>query len=105
LAVIYMGKAQSDLRDIAKTVVQFGHPDPMTYMATMKARLEHQNTINNPGVAGRRAGTREWILAPLPYVAVFKKVDADVKIYRVLPGSKIRVQRPTPATPRRLREP
>ncbi len=101
MALIYMGKAQNDLRGIAKAIVQFGHPAPMAYMATLKARLEHQYNINNPGVAGRRSGTREWILPPLPYVAVFKKAGSDVKIYRVLLGSKIKVKRPTPAVPRR----
>lgn len=100
MAIIYMGRAVNDLRAARDHALQGGHPDPVAYIATLRSKIEHQYSINNPGVAGRRTGTKEWILAPLPYVVVFKKVKSDIKIYRVLPGRAIKVPRPSPSVAR-----
>lgn len=93
MALTYLGRAVNDLRAAIRYAVQSGHPDPQAYLATLRSKIEHQHVIKNPGVVGRRAGTKEWILAPLPYVAVFKTVGAHVKIYRVLPGRAIKTPR------------
>lgn len=94
MALVYLGLAVRDLVKIAQFAVAMGHPDPQTYMSSLRRRLEAMHSNENPGVVGRRPGTMEWILSPTPYVAVIRWAGSDVKIYRVLPSAKMKTPRP-----------
>lgn len=93
MAILYLARAVNDLRSIIRYGVDHDLPDPVAYVLTLRQKIEHQHAIQNPGVKGRKQGTIEWILAPLPYIAVVKNEGVDVKVYRVLPGKAIKLAR------------
>ena len=90
MALKYMGLAKKDLIKAAKFVVSAGYPDPVGYMTEIGARIEQMYNNKNPGVNGRKPGTKEWVLSPKPYIAVLKWVGNDAKIYRVLPTALVK---------------
>jgi plasmid stabilization system protein ParE len=83
-----MGRAKNDLRHIIIYRIDNDLPDPLGYAQGLRARIKQLHDLRHPGKRGRKAGTREWVLAPFPYSAVFKQSGNDVKIYRVLHGSR-----------------
>jgi len=52
--------------------------------------LESLASFPNRGRPGRTKGTRELVLAPLPFIAVYRLKDKAVEIARVLHGSRRR---------------
>ena len=51
-------------------------------------RLEQLVTFPNRGRAGREAGTRELVLSPLPYLAVYRVLESTVEILRIWHGAQ-----------------
>lgn len=45
-------------------------------------------TFPNRGRPGRVEGTRELVLAPLPFVAVYETREEDVQVLRILHGAQ-----------------
>jgi toxin ParE1/3/4 len=46
------------------------------------------STFPNRGRAGRVEGTRELVLAPLPFVAVYEVQEAQIILLRILHGAQ-----------------
>lgn len=90
MAIKYMELAQRDLLNAAKFIVSTGHPDPMAYVMEIRDRINAQYKNKNPGVQGRRKGTKEWVLNPKPYIAVITWMGNEAKVYRVLPTALIK---------------
>ena len=65
MALVYLGLAVRDLVKIAQFAVAMGHPDPQTYMSSLRLRLEAMHSNENPGVVGRRRrkhpGQASWV--------------------------------------------
>jgi toxin ParE1/3/4 len=55
-----------------------------------------ENLVNFPQVGrpGREEGTRELVLAPLPYVVVYRVNDSAVEILRIWHGAQNRTNQP-----------
>ena len=50
--------------------------------------VDSLDTFPNRGRPGRVEGTRELILAPLPFIAVYEVHDGEVQILRLLHGAQ-----------------
>jgi addiction module RelE/StbE family toxin len=46
------------------------------------------DTFSNRGRPGRVEGTRELVLAPLPFVAVYEVLENEVQVLRILHGAQ-----------------
>lgn len=88
MPLIYMGRAKNDLRRIIGYRIDNYLTDPLGYAQGLRARIKQLHDLQHPGKTGRKAGTREWMLAPFPYYVVFKPHRGDIKIYRILHGSR-----------------
>jgi toxin ParE1/3/4 len=51
-------------------------------------RIEELVTFPNRGRIGRREGTRELVLAPLPYIAVYRVKDSSIEILQIRHGAQ-----------------
>ena len=56
----------------------------------MVARIDQLATFPHRGQAGRAAGTRELVLAPLPYIAVYRVSESTVEILSIWHGAQDR---------------
>lgn len=97
MPLIYAHWALRDLAAATSFLVLTGHADPDRYLRRLRQRIERQYEIRNPGIRGRGHGTREWLLSPLPYLAVITWEGIDARVHRILPTARIR-------RARRLRE-
>ena len=61
----------------AQELVQIIYTAPVTLL-----------TLTNRGRAGKREGTRELVLTPLPYVVVYTVQDEVVFVVRILHGAQ-----------------
>jgi len=89
-----MGLAKRDLSKAARFIVSIGHPDPIGYVTEIRDAIAKNYTIKNPGVNGRKKGTKEWVLRGKPYIGVIKWVGNDCKVYRILPTAIIKTPKP-----------
>jgi toxin ParE1/3/4 len=55
---------------------------------TIDSAVSSLDTFSNRGRPGRIEGTRELVLAPLPYIVVYRVLSYAVEISRVLHGSQ-----------------
>jgi toxin ParE1/3/4 len=53
-------------------------------------RIEHLVTFPNRGRPGREPGTRELVMSPLPYIAVYRVSDNTVEILQLWHGARKR---------------
>lgn len=88
-----MELAQKDLIRAASLIVSTGHPDPIGYVTDIRDRIQTQYKNKNPGVQGRKKGTKEWVLKPKPCIAIVGWVGNDAKVYRVLPTALIKISK------------
>jgi toxin ParE1/3/4 len=56
-------------------------------------RIEALLTFPNRGRAGREPGTRELVMSPLPYIAVYRVEQAAIQILRIWHGAQRRAKR------------
>lgn len=51
-------------------------------------RIEELVTFPNRGRMGRREGTRELVLAPLPYIVVYRVKESTIEILQIRHGAQ-----------------
>ena len=59
-------------------------------MASIYERIEELTAFPNRGRIGRRPGTRELVLTPLPFIAVYRVKDSTVEILQIRHGAQNR---------------
>lgn len=65
------------------------HPDAATRVAQdIYARIEDLVTFPNRGRVGRRQGTRELILAPLPYIVIYRVIESTIEVLQIRHGAR-----------------
>lgn len=81
--VNWTGPARRDLSQIANYIRQ----DSVTAAQNVSDRIfesvESLTTFPNRGRVGRIRQTRELVLAPLPYIAVYRVFPDEVRVLRV----------------------
>ena len=88
MAIRYMDEAKADLMDIIVYRSKQSLPEPMGFVRSLRQKIAQLDAIDHPGRKGRVPGTTEWVLTGLPYITVFRRVGAVVKVYRVLHGAR-----------------
>ncbi len=87
----YLARARSDLLQI----IQYGRgeqwPDPVAYARTLRERIAVLATHRDSGRVGRVRGTREWVLAGTPYIAVYRVAGGVIEVLRILHGAQIEI--------------
>ena len=75
--------AAQDLQQIARRIRQDNPPAALRVAKTIYDGCMALETFQNRGRTGRRAGTRELVFAPLPYIAVYRVKEEVVEILRI----------------------
>jgi toxin ParE1/3/4 len=76
------------LRGFPTTLLAIDRTSPGTLHSRFcepSAALTHFRTAGRPG---RVEGTRELVLAPLPFVAVYEVLENEVQVLRILHGAQ-----------------
>ena len=85
----YLARARADLVQI----IQYGRverlPDPVAYVLTLRARIVVLAAHSDSGRVGRVEGTREWVLAGTPYIAVYRLRGEVIEVLRILHGAQV----------------
>jgi addiction module RelE/StbE family toxin len=80
--------AADDLEDIAEYVAE-ERPDTARRIALdIVLSVDALETFPNRGRPGRVEGTRELVLTPLPFVAVYEVHEDEVQVLRILHGAQ-----------------
>jgi toxin ParE1/3/4 len=89
-AIQWSPAAAADLEDICH-YLQERHPSYVqSTIRTLYDAARSLKQMPQRGRAGRKAGTRELILAPLPYIIVYGVEPDMVLIFRILHAAKDR---------------
>lgn len=73
----YTDAAREDLRDIVRYGLAEGLGVATAIVNEIDQRLRTLATQPNSGRKGRIPGTREWVLAPLPFIVVYRLEPAQ----------------------------
>ncbi|MGH9371634.1 MAG: type II toxin-antitoxin system RelE/ParE family toxin [Vicinamibacterales bacterium] len=88
MRVRWTSDAADDLERICDYVAQ-DRPETARRMALDIIRsVDSLDTFPNRGRLGRVEGTRELVLAPLPFVAVYEVHEEEVQVLRILHGAR-----------------
>jgi toxin ParE1/3/4 len=77
--------------DLERIVLHIRHDNPLVARNVALAIYEtigSLNTFPNRGRRGRIQGTRELVLAPLPWIAVYRVHDEAVEVVRIYHGAQ-----------------
>jgi addiction module RelE/StbE family toxin len=88
MQVRWTGPATQDLEDIARFIQK---DRPASARSVGKSLFDAANGLEvfpSKGRTGKIAGTRELIVANLPYIIVYKITDAAIHILRVYHGAR-----------------
>jgi toxin ParE1/3/4 len=88
MMVRWSPQAASDFAAIVEYIRQDSPSAAQQVAQTIYDGLESLAVFPNKGRLGRTKGTREFVFAPLPFVAVYRVKDEAVEIARVLHGSQ-----------------
>lgn len=83
----YSDDALEDLRGIVDYGLAEGFGSAMVVVDEIDQRLRTLATQPDSGRKGRVPGTREWVLAPLPFIVIYR-LQEDVVVLRVLHGAQ-----------------
>lgn len=75
--------AAEDLERIARHIAEENPTAARRIAKTLYDRCMGLELFPHRGRIGRIAGTRELVLAPLPYIAVYRVTEAAVEIVRI----------------------
>ncbi len=81
-------RASHDLAGIADFISLDSEPASQRVISIIVETLEGLTLFPNKGRPGRTRNTREQVLAPLPYIAVYRIADDSVEIVRILHGAQ-----------------
>ena len=77
-------RASHDLAGIADYIALENEPASQRVVSTIIEMLETLTMFPNKGRPGRTSNTREQVLAPLPYIAVYRVADDSIEVVRIL---------------------
>jgi len=80
--------AEADLDSITDYIAEDNPQAAVTIRDEIERRLAMLGLRPRLGRRGRVRGTREMVLAGTPYIAVYRVVDDDVLVLRVLHGAR-----------------
>lgn len=85
----YSRRADNDLFDLAEYIAQDDVGAALRTRDEIERQVEHLKAFPDMGRAGRIAGTRELLIAGLPYIVIYREQRSDtIEIVRVLHGAQ-----------------
>jgi toxin ParE1/3/4 len=88
MRIVWQREARDDLRTIV-TYVREDNPDAARRIyRVIQAQVKHLAGFPYFGREGRVAGTRELVIAGLPYIVAYYLVDQEVRILAVVHTSR-----------------
>ncbi len=88
MTVRWSPEAAADFDSIIAYLIQQNPSAADRIARTIYSAISSLDTLSNRGRHGRVEGTRELVLAPLPYVVVYRLLNDAIEISRVLHGSQ-----------------
>ena len=83
-------EASSCLENISLHIAENSPDAALKTVSNIFDRIEHLVHFPHVGRVGRIQGTRELVLAPLPYIAIYREMDAAVEVLQILHGAQDR---------------
>ena len=80
--------AAEDLEHICDFIAEERPQSARRVAQDILAAVKSLSTLPNRGRPGRVEGTRELVLTPLPFVAIYEVEDEEVRVLRVLHGAQ-----------------
>lgn len=88
MRVRWTSDAADDLERIADYIAE-DRPDTARRIALdIVQSVDALDTVPNRGRLGRIEGTRELVLVPLPFIAVYEVGEQEVRVLRILHGAQ-----------------
>lgn len=81
-------EAADDFESAIRRILQDNPSNAQRVAQIIYDRIAALTTFPNRGRAGRVEGTRELVIVPLPFVAVYRVKDDFVEIVRVIHGAQ-----------------
>lgn len=81
-------EAATDFERIVQYIFEDNPPAAERIAHTIYNSVSALEDFPNRGRVGRVAGTRELVLAPLPFIVVYRVSQAGIDVVRVLHGSQ-----------------
>ena len=79
--------AADDLERICDYIAETNPDSARRVAKTIVEGIASLHSLPNRGRPGRVEGTREFVFAPLPFIAVYE-VDDEVRVLRILHGAQ-----------------
>jgi toxin ParE1/3/4 len=83
-------EATACLEHISQQVAEDNPDAALKTVSTNFERIEQLRVFSNRGRLGREEGTRELILSPLPYIAVYRVKESTIEILHIWHGAQDR---------------
>jgi len=83
-------EANSNLEQIGLRIARDNPEAALKTIGIIFERIEQLAIFPHRGRSGRDPGTRELVLAPLPYVAVYRVTDSVVEVLHIWHGAQSR---------------
>jgi len=83
-------EASSNLEQIGLRIARDNPEAALKTIGIIFERIEQLAIFPHRGRSGRDPGTRELVLAPLPYVAVYRVTDSVVEVLHIWHGDQSR---------------
>ena len=81
-------EAADDFESAIRRILQDNPANAQRVAQIIHDRIAVLTTFPNRGRAGRIEGTRELVIVPLPFIAVYRVRDEFVEIVRVIHGAQ-----------------
>ncbi len=81
-------EAADDFEEIVRYIQKDNHTAARKVALTIYERIDALKKFPNIGRVGRVQGSREMVLAPLPYIVVYRLKGGVVQIGRILHGAQ-----------------
>ena len=81
-------EAADDFESAIRRILQDNPSNAQRVAQIIYNRIAALTTFPNRGRAGRVEGTRELVIVPLPFIAVYRVKDGFVEIVRLIHGAQ-----------------
>ena len=88
MRVRWTSDAADDLERISDYIAEDRPETARRIAVDIIQSVDALDTFPNRGRPGRVEGTRELVLAPLPFIAVYEVHEQDVQVLRILHGAQ-----------------
>jgi toxin ParE1/3/4 len=83
-------EAASSLEHISLRIAEDNPEAALKTVRIIFQRIEQLVTFPHRGRIGREEGSRELVLSPLPYIAVYRVTDSTIEILQIWHGAQDR---------------